>query len=405
MTERKKECLKNVINFASTYKKVAIYGAGNVGVALQKDLKDLGINIQCFIVTSRTGQKSEIDGIAVLQLKQLEELNEWGIIIGVSLGKISGIERELRQYGVSNYITLSQEYIDTILEEFNLPKMEITTVIGCSVNCKYCPQKLLTMQYWKDDKQRTREMSLYTFKCCLEKLPLNTQIYFAGMSEAFLNRDCIKMIEYAVDRGYQVGVYTTCVGLSRVECRRLINMPLKSFILHVPDEHNYAHIPITDEYWNVVNMLLDATKKDGTLFIDSGSCQGVPLKEFMNVNNGRIRIESYLHDRAGNLMSKNENMDSCGYIDGEIYCYHSRDRLDHNILLPDGTVLLCCMDYGMKHPIGNLMENTYEEIINGESLNDIRKSLKDDGRDLLCRKCTYAIKCKVDARRLPEGIK
>lgn len=34
MTERKKECLKNVINFASTYKKVAIYGAGNVGVAL-----------------------------------------------------------------------------------------------------------------------------------------------------------------------------------------------------------------------------------------------------------------------------------------------------------------------------------------------------------------------------------
>lgn len=396
MVNSKKEYLHKIIDYANRNKKLAIYGAGNVGVALYRDLKDLGIKVQCFLVTSLIGQRTEIDGISVLQIEQLSDVDELGIIIGVSLGKISGIRKKLVQCGMTNYITLNQEYIDTILNEFNAPKMEITTVIGCSVNCKYCPQKLLTAQYWRQDKNRVREMSLQAFQGCLNKLPSDTQIYFAGMSEAFLNKACIDMIRYAIKKGYRVGVYTTCVGLSLSDCKQLINMPLESLILHVPDEHDYAHIPMSDEYWSVVEMLLNATKEDGTYFVDSCSCQGIPLKKFMELNRGRIRVESYLHDGAGNLESQDENLESCDYVNGPIYCYHSGDRLDHNILLPDGTVLLCCMDYGMRHPIGNLIENTYEEIMEGKVLNDIRKALKDETKELLCRKCTYAIKCRRD---------
>lgn len=393
----KKENLEEVLKFVKKNKDVAIYGAGKVGVGLYRDLKSLGIEIKYFIVTSGVGQKSEIEGCPILEIDKIPNLLDMGIIIGVSLGKVSGIQRMLMNYGITNYITLEQKYLDTILDEFNLPKMEITTVIGCAVNCKYCPQKLLTMKYWEKDKKRCKEMSLQTFKSCIDKLPANTQIYFAGMSEAFLNKDCINMIQYAIERKYPVGVYTTGVGLCLADCEKLIEMPIESVIIHVPDEENYAHIKVTEEYWLVIEKLLNAKKWDGSMFVDSGSCQGTPLKKFMDLNNGRIRIESYLHDRAGNLDSHEAKLETCDFIDGEIYCYHSGERLDHNILLPDGTVLLCCMDYGMKHSIGNLLESTYEEIMNGKELDFIRKSLKvvnDSTRTLLCRNCTYAIKYK-----------
>ena len=35
----------------------------------------------------------------------------------------------------------------------------------------------------------------------------------------------------------------------------------------------------------------------------------------------------------------------------------------HNITLPNGDVSLCCMDYGLEHIIGNLLEQDYEDVI------------------------------------------
>ena len=60
--------------------------------------------------------------------------------------------------------------------------------------------------------------------------------------------------------------------------------------------------------------------------------------------------------------------------------------MDHWVLLPDGTVVLCCMDFGMEHVIGNLLENTYGEIIDGQPYKNLRKEMLYGG-DILCRKC------------------
>ncbi len=398
--KKKKDYLEEVVKYSEKYECIAIYGAGKVGVGLYKDLKARGIDVKYFIVTSNVGQlanMSEIAGedVPIMQIDEAPDLEKTGIIIGVSLGKVSGVIKKLEEYGISEYVTLQQEYVDTILEEFNIPKMEITTIIGCAVNCRYCPQRLLTSNYWMADKEREKRMSFDTFKICIDKLPEVTQIFFAGMSEPFLNEDCIYMIQYAVEKGHRVGVYTTCVGLNLEDCKELVKMPVESVILHVPDEERFAHIDCTEEYWKVVELMLEAVKENGQPFVDSGSCQGTPLKEFMELNHGRIRVETYLHDRAGNLSSDQEEvLESCGYIGGEIYCYHSGARLDHNILLPDGSVVLCCMDYGIKHEIGNLMKSTYEEVMEGRELNNIREALKDDTKELLCRRCTYAVKVK-----------
>jgi hypothetical protein len=39
------------------------------------------------------------------------------------------------------------------------------------------------------------------------------------------------------------------------------------------------------------------------------------------------------------------------------------EDLYHNVVLPNGDVSLCCMDYGLKHIIGNIYEQEYDDII------------------------------------------
>ena len=74
-----------------------------------------------------------------------------------------------------------------------------------------------------------------------------------------------------------------------------------------------------------------------------------------------------------------------------ISCSLCGDELNHNNLLPDGTVLLCDFDYGMQHVLGNLLEQTYEEILSGRELERIRKGMEGDSQqDILCRKCSCA---------------
>jgi radical SAM protein with 4Fe4S-binding SPASM domain len=62
---------------------------------------------------------------------------------------------------------------------------------------------------------------------------------------------------------------------------------------------------------------------------------------------------------------------------------------DRNVLLPNGDVVLCCMDYNLKHVIGNLLEQTYEEMMQGKPLQDLIKMNEADGfnKCSICKSC------------------
>lgn len=79
------------------------------------------------------------------------------------------------------------------------------------------------------------------------------------------------------------------------------------------------------------------------------------------------------------------------YESGAIACSLCGQELNRNVLLPDGTVLLCCMDYGMKHILGNLREQSYDEIMNGGEMQRIKKCMNDELKDdILCRSCALS---------------
>lgn len=267
-------------------------------------------------------------------------------------------------------------------------RMEITTNMGCKINCKYCPQSLLLINYYssRDNIEENRKMSFQTFKTCVDKLPKTTIICFAGMSEPWLNSETTRMLLYALNQGYDTEVYTTLVGMTQEDFDRIKKYKFKEFVLHLPDVDNNSIINVDDNYLKLLKNVILYNEKNR--FITSFSCHGQVKKEVLDIINEDVENNTVLNSRAGNVDSE-----EIAYVDdkkGAITCIRCNNRFDNNILLPDGTVLLCCMDYGMKHPLGNLLHQDLEQIHNSKMANFLRKSLEDDSNDILCRKCENA---------------
>lgn len=376
-------------------KDIYIYGAGNVARSLYMLCRDNGIDIRGFLVTDIRVNVRDLYGISVQQFDDVKmdlDRARTLILIGVIEHGLKVIENMLRADGWKDIISLSEDMCKNVSYMNNdrmNPMMEITTVIGCRVNCRYCPQAVLLESYYKDDKKRVRVMSFEDYKICIDKLPLNTYIHFAGFSEPFLNPDCIRMLEYTCEQGREIDLYTTFVGLTNEGFDRIKKIPFRRVVLHLADADGYAEIPITQEYLELLQKVVETRKPDGTQFVDWANCQSVPHPETLKIIEGHLRISGELYDRAGNI--EDDELKHIDCIRGAIECIPSQ-KMNRNVLLPDGTVVLCCSDFGLKHQLGNLLVDQYETIMEGSAMQQIREACYDEKMPLLCRKCVWAKK-------------
>lgn len=264
----------------------------------------------------------------------------------------------------------------------NIRRMEITTQIGCSINCKYCPQKLF-IESCKRNGIKDFRMEIGVFKRCIDKLPQDVVICFAGMSEPWLNPECGEMLSYVVQKGFKIEMYTTLVGMKESDLEIIENVDFSEFVVHLPDEDNNSKIKVDDNYCNLLKKLVELNTKKK--FITSYSYHGTLNKRISRLLGGEKVNSTELNDRAGNMEVDNvvAKKQKCGAIT----CMRSNNRLDNNVLLPDGTVILCCMDYALKHILGNLQNDSYKNILNSKESMRIREGLQNESINILCRKC------------------
>lgn len=256
--------------------------------------------------------------------------------------------------------------------------LEITTNIGCVNKCLYCPQSRLLSAYGSN----TRMMSLTDFRTFLGTVPASTGILFSGLSEPWLNRNCTDMILHAHGKGHDVSVFTTMVGMKAVDIVRLGHVPFRSefgnFTVHIPSMGNLEHISVTETYLSLMRLLLES--RIDAQFVYLG-LQPAPAVETLLRRYRKKPVKWTIQDRAGNLAQGEANR-----VWGRITCY----RLTVNVLLPDGTVILCCQDYGLMHKIGNLKRDAYASLFSGSTYRHILHDLNDSAGNILCRTCSYA---------------
>ena len=70
---------------------------------------------------------------------------------------------------------------------------------------------------------------------------------------------------------------------------------------------------------------------------------------------------------------------------------------DHNVLLPNGDVVICCMDYSVKHKIGNLIEGDYFSLFSSRGMAELHSENTKPGYSdkTICKSCNRAIRYEI----------
>lgn len=280
-----------------------------------------------------------------------------------------------------------------------MPTLEITTHLGCAMACRFCPQDRLVKSYPKGD---ARSLTPEAFRMILGRVPRHVRLDFSGMAEPWLNPDATSMVVAAFEQGRAVALYTTLQGMNPDDATMLIHRygeritPETPWVIHLPDAdgHMTGWKP-SETYREALRRFLgfrDAKPGPGLGFMTMSADGSVaaPLRDL---------LPEKLAPFAG--ISRAENLDRSAFQPGALLRAVRHDQallcgstpfFDHNMLLPNGDVLLCCMDYGRQHVIGNLLRESYEQIHAGAAIGVIRAHAMMPGQgDLLCRRCHNAV--------------
>jgi len=272
--------------------------------------------------------------------------------------------------------------------------IEITTRVGCRVMCSYCPQDRILGSY-PDLRNSGHLMSFEAFERCLARIPVPVNIHFSGFTEPWLNPDCTRMVVAAGSRGHVVKVFSTLAGMTLTDVEQLEAARIDAFVIHLPADDDSMRLEVDSAYLAVLERLVHGKLPVRPKF--HGSRMHPRVAEVVGESH-----RAPLHTRAGNVDV--EGASPPRRLRGELAC--RRDPVQH-VLLPNGDVVLCCMDWSLQHVLGNLVEDDYETITSGPEMQRVLAGWADESADILCRTCDKRAvsvdwKAKLYNRRLPR---
>jgi radical SAM protein with 4Fe4S-binding SPASM domain len=291
---------------------------------------------------------------------------------------------------------MSRPVIPLVREKYGIqhpygPAMEITTMVGCPLMCTFCPQKNLHKAYGKD----TKYMTVNTLTTVLDKLPINTRIDFSGMAEPWSNPDCTLMLEETLKRGFKVAIFTTLYGMKCEEVNKVVklleqyNTQVEIVCIHLPDANgNMLGWRYTDE-WKQCFEIISKTKVScgvGAMTMDGSGKVHSDIVSF-----AKISYQAELHTRADSLDIEQiggQTIKQTPRHSKALTC-RSTPFYDRNVLLPNGDIVLCCMDYNLKHIIGNLLKQDYNDIFKNNELLELIKinETSEFSKCSICKSC------------------
>lgn len=274
------------------------------------------------------------------------------------------------------------------MKRFQKVYLEISNI--CNLKCSFCP----------GTKRKRKALTVSEFTSLLPKLrPFTDYLYFHIMGEPLCHPELETFLTLAGDFGFKVILTTngTLLGkqqelLLRSPALHKINISLHAF------EANDLSIPFS-EY---------LTK----CFAFGKAMEGKKLVVYRLWNQGGLEArnreilaamktffpEPWVDGRRGTKIGNNvfleygEKFDWPGLEaeDGgsDVFCYGLRDQIG---VLCDGTVVPCCLDHEGDINLGNLFEESLEEILEKPRTKAIYQGFCNrKATEELCRKCGYA---------------
>jgi hypothetical protein len=300
-----------------------------------------------------------------------------------------------------------------------MPCLEITTMVGCPLKCTYCPQDQLRGTYGQNEKY----LSFENFKLILSKVPHYVRIDFSGMAEPWANPEATAMLAHTLERGFNVAIYTTLYGIEVEEAERIIShitqhaRQIEILCLHLPDQNgNMRGFRYSPNFEKVLRAFMKlgnsgALRRFEAMTMDKKGAVHPQLRDLVHsLPRPRSRRLSGLfrslpvpqwsgHTRAGSLDTSaigSQPVEQTPRHATPVSCSFT-PFYDHNVLLPNGDVVICCMDYSVKHKIGNLIEGDYFSLFSSRGMGDLHaENIKPGYSDkTICKSCSRAIRYEI----------
>lgn len=276
------------------------------------------------------------------------------------------------------------------MKRFRKVYLEISNI--CNLHCSFCP----------GTRRPLRAMNEEAFTLLLSKLrPYTDFLYFHLMGEPLCHPDLKHFLELAGEQGFKVILTTNGTLLSRHQDMLLnaaglhkVNISLHSF------EANEIGVSLQTYLSGCFSFAKAAQgKKIVTLRLwNQGGLdeQNTAILEQLRVyfpdpwvtESRGIRIGDKVYLEYGDKFDWPDL--SCEEGTEKIFCYGLRDQLG---VLCDGTVVPCCLDHEGDIPLGNLLTQDMEQILNSDRAQAIYNGFSSrKACEPLCRRCGYARK-------------
>jgi len=244
--------------------------------------------------------------------------------------------------------------------------VEITLVIGCPNKCSYCPQEVLLKNY-----KGNRIMPYEPYKKLLEKIPNETDIHFSGFGEPCTHPDIVRLSRHTVEKGHALTFFTTLIGCSLNQIKQLKEIKVKDFVVHLINEKE-SQAKLDEAYYKKLYYVASFFPK--VTFITTDKTPKKTLKYIKKRNNQPLNKIS-----RGGLLFKNKTENK------KIWCPNTEQQ----VLVPNGDMYACCMDFGLKHKLGNLFTQSIKDIEKGKEKTKFLKEMENK-KIPMCNNCENA---------------
>jgi radical SAM protein with 4Fe4S-binding SPASM domain len=227
-------------------------------------------------------------------------------------------------------------------------------------------------------------MTIENYKRMLSNVVNSTRnIDFSGYTEPLHNPYWFDLFRYTLDQGYTVTLFSTLAGASRDDLDRLTQLAVSRIYVHLLD-----HVAQREKLSFFIERCRRHRQDFVFIYFDEDG------RELASAFHDRVKCERWTaHSRAG-LLDVGRR-----YLPGAISCCEQREFC--SVVLPNGDVHVCCMDFALQHRIGNLLENTLAKIHYSDAARTFRATMAS-ARDGICNHCIYAVPVGETPRH-PEG--
>ena len=260
--------------------------------------------------------------------------------------------------------------------------LEITN--NCNLNCSFCMGNTRKKEYLKIDR----------FKNLLNRLEGYTEyLYFHLMGEPLIHPQINELIDYASTK-FNINITTNGYYIDRIKDNkniRQINISLHSF----DDTKNKTLDEYLNNIFESVNELSKNTYISYRMWTNNKYKYEIieHIEEYYNIKiDGHTTIrDNIFFDFDSEFIWPDLNND---YYNENGTC---QGLSTHIGILVDGSVVPCCLDYNGQLVLGNIYEDSLDDILNSDKALDMLESFKQNIKnEELCKHCNFYDRIKAN---------